>query len=169
VIWELNRMRLALAAALAITLVIPVAHAQTKAATPAKADPNLIIRESQNSVKDTLDKLAKAVESKGAKVVARVDHAAGAKAVGSDMKPMEVLIFGNPKLGTPVLLGNPRAGLDLPLKVLAYEDASGKVFLAYPKPEALRGRYGLKGKDQDANFKAIGDALDGLTGAAIAK
>ncbi len=166
-------MRVLLAATLGLALIasLPALAQAPKAAASAKApsDPNLIIRESQNSVKDTLDKLAKAAEAKGAKIVARVDHAAGAKAVGTDMKPAEVLMFGNPKLGTPVMTGNIRAGIDLPLRVLAWEDAGGKVWVAYPKPLVLQQRYRLKGKDQDANFKAIGDALDGLTGAAITK
>ncbi len=154
----------------------PVATTNPAAAKLVKAptDNNLVIRESANSVKDTLDKLAKAAEAKGAKVVARVDHAAGAKAVGAEMKPTEVLMFGNPKLGTPVMLGNVRAGLDLPLKVLAWEDATGKVWVAYTKPAVLQSRYRLVGKDaagkeQAANFKAIADALDGLTGAATSK
>jgi uncharacterized protein (DUF302 family) len=149
----------------------PAAAAPVKAAKPAKAptDPNMIIRESQNSVKDSLDKLATAAEAKGAKVVARVDHAKGAAGVGSVMKPSEVLIFGNPKLGTPPMLANPRMGLDLPLKVLAYEDGAGKVWLVYPKPSSLQARYKLKAKDQAENFKAIADALDGLTTAAAAK
>ena len=145
--------------------------APVKAAKPAKAptDPNLVLRESANSVKDTMDKLAKAVEAKGAKVVARVDHAAGAKVAGVDMKPSEVLIFGNPKLGTPVMAANVRAGIDLPMKVLAYEDAAGKVWVAYTKPGTMQRRYKLTSKEQTASVKAIGDALDGLTGAAIVK
>lgn len=165
----------ALAAALTVGVATSPALSQ-KAAVPAQTgaaktpvEASLVVRESQNTVKDTLDKLAAAAESKGAKVVARVDHAKGAAAVGAIMKPSEVLMFGNPKLGTPPMLANPRAGLDLPLKVLAYEDAAGKVWIVYPKASNLQSRYRLKGKDQDANFKAIADALDGLTGAAAAK
>jgi uncharacterized protein (DUF302 family) len=159
------------AVAACLVLATP-AVAQPKPAKPVEQKPeaSLLMRQSQNSVKDTLDKLATAAEAKGAKVVARVDHAKGAAAVGTTMKPSEVLIFGNPKLGTPVMVANPRMGLDLPLKVLAYEDADGKVWLAYPKASSLRSRYRLDGKkDQDANFKAIADALDGLTAAAAAK
>jgi uncharacterized protein (DUF302 family) len=150
------------------TATTPAAATPTKPAKP-PTDPNMVIRESKNSVKETLDKLAKAVEAKGAKVVARVDHAAGAKAVGQEMKPTEVLIFGNPKLGTPLMVGNVRSGLDLPLKVLAWEDGAGKVWVGYTKPSVLQSRYRLTAKDQAANFKAVSDALDGLTGAAIEK
>jgi uncharacterized protein (DUF302 family) len=170
-------MRLLTLLALASVFSLPALAQTPKVVDVAKAaktvrppsEPNMVIRESGNSVKETLDKLAKAVEAKGAKVVARVDHAAGAKSVGTDMKPTEVLIFGNPKLGTPVMTGNIRAGLDLPLKVLAWEDAAGKVWVGYTKPAVLQSRYRLTGKEQTANFKAIADALDGLTAAAIAK
>jgi uncharacterized protein (DUF302 family) len=169
-------MIFAAAAMAALGIAISAAPAQpTKAAKPASAaakapaDPSLVIRASANSVKDTLDRLAAAAEAKGAKVVARVDHAAGAKAVGSQMRATEVLVFGNPKLGTPLMLANPRAGLDLPLKVLAYEDTAGQVWLVYTKPAILQQRYRLKGKDADAAVKAVAAALDGLAGAAVAK
>jgi uncharacterized protein (DUF302 family) len=68
-----------------------------------------------------------------------------------------------------VMLGNPRAGLDLPLKVLAYEDGAGKVWLVYPQPAILQKRYRLKGAEQDANFKAIAGALERLTSSAATK
>jgi uncharacterized protein (DUF302 family) len=125
---------------------------------------DVVIKPSTRSVKETIDALAQAVEAAGAKVVARVDHAAGAKAVGADMKPAEVLIFGNPKLGTPLIQANPRAGLDLPMKVLAYEDASGKVWIVTTRPSALKARYGIKGRDDV--ITAMSGALDKLTGAA---
>jgi uncharacterized protein (DUF302 family) len=160
------------AAAVAAFGSAAIAQTAVKAAKPTKPAPveaSLMVRESQNSVKDTIDKLAAAAEAKGARVVARVDHAKGAAAVGTPIKPSEVLIFGNPKLGTPPMLANPRVGLDLPLKVLAYEDAAGKVWVVYPKASSMQARYRLKGKDQDANFKAISDALDGLTTAAATK
>ena len=137
------------------------------AATPAPARPvgELIVKASTRSVKESIDALVQAVEAAGAKVVARVDHAAGAKAVGSEMRPSEVLIFGNPKLGTPLMTANPRAGLDLPMKVLAYEDQAGKVWIVTTRPSALKARYGIKGRDDV--FTAMGAALDKLTGAAV--
>jgi uncharacterized protein (DUF302 family) len=128
---------------------------------------DLVVAESKLSVKDSLDAMAKAVESKGAKVVARVDHAAGAKAVGMDLKPSEVIIFGNPKLGTPLMQSKPEIGLDLPLKALAWQDASGKVFVAYTNPDALKARYGIK--DKDDVFKAMAGALAGFSAAATGK
>jgi len=133
-------------------------------ALPALADAGLTIVESKRSVKDTLDAMAKALEEKGIKVVARVDHAAGAKAAGLELRPSEVLIFGSPKLGTPLMQSKPEIGIDLPMKALAWQDASGKVFLAYTKPEALKARYGIAGKDEV--FKAMAGALAAFTAGA---
>lgn len=135
------------------------------AAMPVTAGEALVVKESALSVKDTLDALAKAIEAKGLKVFARVDHAAGAKAAGLDMAPAEVLMFGNPKLGTPLMQAKPEIGLDLPLKVLAWQDTSGKVRIGYTDPEALKARYGIAGKDEV--FATMAKALDGLTTAAI--
>ena len=90
------------------------------------ADGELVIRESKYSVKETIDRLAKELASKGVKVAARIDHSAGAKSVGMELKPAEVLVFGNPKLGTPLMQTAPMIGLDLPMKMLAWQDANGK-------------------------------------------
>jgi uncharacterized protein (DUF302 family) len=131
------------------------------------AEPALIVKESRLGVKETLDALAAALEAKGIKVAARIDHAAGAKAAGMELRPAEVIIFGNPKLGTPLMQADQRAGLDLPMKVLAWQDASGKVFIGYADPAALKARYQLDG--QDAVLAAMTQALDGLTNAAAGK
>jgi uncharacterized protein (DUF302 family) len=144
-----------LAAALSFAIVMPA---------QARIDGDLLVKPSTRGVKESIDALAAAVEAAGAKVVARVDHAAGAKAAGAEMKPSEVLIFGNPKLGTPLIQANPRAGLDLPMKVLAYEDAKGKVWIITTRAAALRSRYGIKGKDDV--ITAMTGALDKLTSAA---
>nr|WP_231125846.1 DUF302 domain-containing protein [Roseovarius gahaiensis] len=82
-----------------------------------------------------MDALEAAVTGAGATVFARVDHAAGAANVDMELAPSELLIFGNPKLGTTAMQDNPLAGLYLPLKVLVYEDAQGQVWLAYEDPE----------------------------------
>ena len=133
----------------------------------AHAASDLVVKESRLSVKDTIDALAKALEAKGIKVVARVDHAAGAKAVAMQLPPTEVLIFGNPQLGTPLMQSNPQIGLDLPMKALAYTDKAGKVMIAYTNPDALKARYGIT--DRDAQFKAMTGALDAFTAAATGK
>jgi uncharacterized protein (DUF302 family) len=135
------------------------------AAVPAEAGEALVVKESTLSVKETIDALAKALEAKGIKVVARVDHAAGAKAAGMEMAPAEVIMFGNPKLGTPLMQANPQIGADLPMKVLAWQDAGGKVHVGYTSPDALKARYGIAGKDEV--FATMAKALDGLTGEAV--
>ncbi len=125
---------------------------------------DMVTLESKFSVKETLDRLAGALEQKGIKVAARIDHAAGAKLVGMELPPTEVLLFGNPKLGTPLMQSNPMIGLDLPMKVLAWQDAAGKVWLGYAAPDALKARYGIA--DRDDAFKMMAGALSGLTKAA---
>lgn len=87
-----------------------------------------------HDVAATMDALVDAVEGAGATVFARVDHAGGAAGVGMDLPPSQLLIFGNPKLGTPAMQDDALAGLFLPLKVLVYEDRSGKTWLVYENP-----------------------------------
>ncbi len=130
---------------------------------PALAE-NLVTTESKHGVKETLDRLTATLDKRGIKPVARVDHAAGAKVVGMELPPTEVLIFGNPKLGTPLMQSNPEIGIDLPMKVLAWQDKAGKVWIAYTAPDALRARHGIK--DRDEVFEAMATALQGLTKAA---
>lgn len=123
----------------------------------AAASDNLIVRESKHSVAETIDRLAKAVEAAGAKVVARVDHAKAAKAAGMELRPTEVLLFGNPKLGTPLMQSNPRIGLELPMKAVAWADAGGKVWLGYTDAASLKSRFSIA--DKDEVFKTMAGAL----------
>ena len=136
-------------------------------ALPALAKaPSLVTIESKSSVKDTGDKLVKALEEKGIKVAARIDHAAGAKAAGLDLPPTEVIMFGNPKLGTPLMQSERTAGLDLPMKVLIWQDAKGKVWVGYLSPAQLKARYAIKGNDEV--LKTMAGALDAFAKAATA-
>ena len=96
---------------------------------------------SKHNVKDTMDRFEKIVTKQGFTVFARVDHRAGAKGVGLDMNDAEVLIFGNPKGGTMIMKLDPAAGLDLPLRVLAYTDNEGKTWLSYHNPQGLKNSY----------------------------
>lgn len=136
-------------------------------ASPAAASDDLVRKESAHSVAGTIDKLAAIVEQKGAKVFARIDHAKGADAVGKDLRPTETLIFGNPKIGTPVMELSQEAGLDLPLRALAYEDDAGKVWLVYRQPAAMAAAHGLDGSAPA--FQPMTKAIDGLTTAATSK
>lgn len=136
------------------------------ASTTASA-AELITKKSPHSVSVTIDKLKKAVEKAGAKVFARVDHAAGAKKVGSKLRPTQMLMFGNPKLGTPAMLASQSAGLDLPIRVVAYKDKKGDVYLAYHAPSTLAKTHGIPA-DAEVIKKMTG-ALKKLTDAAIKK
>ncbi len=94
-------------------------------------------------VREALDRLETALRARGVTIFARIDHAAGAASVGMDLRPTELLIFGNPKAGTPLMQANQAIGLDLPLKILAWEDEAAKVWLSYNDPHWLARRYGL--------------------------
>jgi uncharacterized protein (DUF302 family) len=134
--------------------------------SPVQAESTMITKKSSHSVKVTLDRLEAALKEKGISVATRWDHAGAAKGVGMPLRPMEVLIFGNPKLGTPLMQSNPHAGVDLPLKVLAWEDDKGLVWVGYTKPDALAARYKIR--NQGEVIKQIAGALDGLTNQATA-
>ena len=127
----------------------------------------MVTKKSPHSVSVTIDNLAAAVENAGARVFVRIDHAAGASSVGMELRPTQLLIFGNPKLGTPALQVSQTSGLDLPLRVVAYEDANGQVFLAYHSPSQLSQDHGIP---SDAEvLKKMAGALDKLTNKAIAQ
>ncbi|MFL6834036.1 MAG: DUF302 domain-containing protein [Xanthobacteraceae bacterium] len=120
----------------------------------------LVALESKYDVKETLDRLAAELDKRGIKVAARIDHAAGAKAVGMELPPIEVLMFGNPRLGTPLMQSAPAIGIDLPMKVLAWQDKAGKVWIGYTAPETLKARHDIS--DRDEVFRLMAAALDGL-------
>jgi uncharacterized protein (DUF302 family) len=112
---------------------------------------------------DTMNRLETAVKAKGMTVFARIDHAAGAAAVALPLRPTELLIFGNAKGGTPLMQSVQTIGIDLPLKALVWQDASGKTWLSYNDPEWLAKRHGLGG-ETEAAVKMMTGAL-----AAVAK
>jgi uncharacterized protein (DUF302 family) len=103
----------------------------------------IITKSSGYSVAETLDKLEGLLREKGIKVFARIDHSGEAKNAGLEMAPTQLLIFGNPKGGTPIMVACPTAAIDLPLKALAWQDAEGKVWLSYNDPEYLKRRFNL--------------------------
>ena len=108
------------------------------AATSAQS-AEIVEKSSPHSVDETMNRLVAAVEKAGAKVFARVDHAAGAASVGTELAPTQALIFGNPKVGTPVMQQNAAAGLDLPMRVVVYTGEDGATRVAYHAPDAARG------------------------------
>lgn len=125
----------------------------------------LIAIPSSHSVKDTLDRLEAALKSKGIQVFARVDHGAGAAAVGMSLRPTELLVFGHPKGGTPLMEARQTVGIDLPLKALAWQDAAGKVWLAYNDMHWLAKRHNL-GPEAAGAVDALAQVLAGLAQAA---
>jgi uncharacterized protein (DUF302 family) len=147
---------IALAASLSFA-AFSTSHAQT-----ASAD-GLITVISSLSAKATMDKLEATVKERGLNVFARIDHAAGAARVNKTLAPTELLIFGNPQGGTPLMGCAQTAGIDLPLKALVWQDASGKVMLSYNDPAYLAKRHNAPNCPVVPNMKA---ALEGLAKAA---
>ena len=119
-------------------------------ATPlvSSAADGMITIKSAHGVATTIDKLQAVVESKGMGVFGRVDHAAGATKAGIELPPTQLLIFGNPKAGTPLMKCSRSIAIDLPQKALAWEDADGVVWLAYNDPEYLKARHATEGCDK---------------------
>jgi uncharacterized protein (DUF302 family) len=103
----------------------------------------IVSKASTHSVSETLDKLEAILHEKGIEVFARIDHGAGAKKAGLEMPPTQLLIFGSPRAGTPIMLKSPAAAIDLPLKALAWQDGQGRVWLSYNDPAYLKRRYDL--------------------------
>jgi uncharacterized protein (DUF302 family) len=106
-------------------------------------NPGLIRLPSRHSVAATIDRLAASLEQRNILVFARIDFSGDAARAGLAMRPQQMLIFGNPKAGTPLMLQAPEAGLDLPLKALAWEDADGRVWVAYNDPQYIVRRHGI--------------------------
>ena len=116
-------------------------------AAPALSQSALIAVKSAHDVPTTVARLENAIQSRGAAVVAKVDHAAGAKSVGQELRPTVVVIFGNPRLGTPLMQSNQQAGLDLPMRIAVWQDAQGAVWLGYAPPKDLAERHAIKDRD----------------------
>ena len=135
------------------------------AAAAAAAD-GLVRMKSAHPPKATLDRLEKLVTEKGMTVFARVDHAAGAAKAGKSLRPTELLIFGNPQGGTPLMECAQSAGIDLPMKALAWEDAKGQSWVGYNDPAWIAQRHKTPKCAAAANLKK---ALGSFVGAAAAK
>ncbi|HEY1864367.1 MAG TPA: DUF302 domain-containing protein [Roseiarcus sp.] len=112
-------------------------------ALPMQKEKGIVKIPSHHSVGETVDKLKTILESKGVTLFAVIDHSDEAEKVGMKMPPTKLLIFGNPKGGTPLMQAAPSAAIDLPLKILVAEDAQGNVWISYNSPEYLKERHGL--------------------------
>jgi uncharacterized protein (DUF302 family) len=129
------------------------------------AAQGLLTIQSSYGPKDTMDRLEAEVKAKGMTVFARIDHAAGAAGIGLSLRPTELLIFGNAKGGTPLMQSVQTIGIDLPLKALVWQDASGKTWLSYNDPAWLAERHGLSG-EATAAVTMMTSALDAVAKAA---
>ena len=109
----------------------------------AQSDKGIIDKASNHSVDETVEKLKGILQAKGVALFALVDHSGEAAKVGMKMRPTKLLIFGNPKAGTPLMVAAPSSAIDLPLKILIWEDAQGKVWVSYNSPAYLQERHGF--------------------------
>jgi len=128
------------------------------------ADSGLTTVKSAHSVADSLDKLEKVLASAGMNVFGRINHAEGAMKAGMELRPTELLIFGNPKVGTPLMKCSQSIAIDLPQKMLAWEDESGQVWLGYNDPAHLKARHATEGCDKV--FEKVSGALAKFAAAA---
>lgn len=103
---------------------------------------------SRSDPKTTMDRFVSAAEKRGIGILARIDHAAAAQEAGLALRPTELLVFGNPKVGTALMQAQQTAGIDLPLKALVWLDESGRTWLAYENPGWIAERHGIMGADK---------------------
>lgn len=132
-------------------------------ALPAAA-AELVKKQSPHSVGETLDRLEAVLAEKDIGVMARIDHQANAVSVDMDLRPTQLLIFGNPAIGTKLMQAEQTLGIELPMKALAYEDAEGQVWIAYEDPAVFAERRGLAPGHEVVG--KVSGALDALTSAA---
>jgi uncharacterized protein (DUF302 family) len=123
----------------------------------------LVTLPSKHGPKETMDRLAALVAEKGLTVLARIDHAGAAAKAGLVLRPTEVLIFGNPKGGTPLMQSAQTAGIDLPLKALVWQDADGKTWLSYNDPAWIARRHGAEAPTLAAMTAALAAVAQAVT------
>ncbi len=150
-----------------IAAVLALAFAFVPIGTAKAESQGMIVKQSAFGVGKTLDRMGIAMERAGIKVFARINHGKAAKSVGQEIGDIQLMVFGNPKLGSPLMASNPTIGIDLPLKVVAWKDAAGKVWLGVNDPAHLAARHGIT--DKDAVFKKMTGALNSFMGIATTK
>jgi uncharacterized protein (DUF302 family) len=119
----------------------------------------VVSKPSAHSVEETVDRLEAVLREKNIHIFVRIDQRAEAEKAGIEMPAMELLIFGNPKGGTPLMIAEPTVGIDLPLKAMAWEDRDGKVWLSYNAPEYLQDRFSIS-EDLIKNISVIGGVIE---------
>jgi len=128
---------------------------------PVFPDNGMVHLSSPHSFRETLQRLDAALQSRGLTVFARIDHSGEAEKVGLKMHPTQVIVFGSPKGGTPLMVASPTLAIDLPLKALVWEDAGGKVWVSYNTAEYLKHRHNIP-DDLVKNIAVIGPLLQGV-------
>lgn len=113
-----------------------------------QASEGLVVVQSQHDVATTADRLEAALVEKGMTIMNRIDHAGGAASAGLELRPTQLVIFGNPRVGTPLMQCAQGVAIDLPQKALIWEDANGEVWLGYNDPQYLSSRHGIEGCDE---------------------
>jgi uncharacterized protein (DUF302 family) len=134
--------------------------------SPALADPGLVSLRSPHPVPRTVERLEAELKARDLALVAKVDHAAAAAKVGAKLRPTVLLVFGNPRAGTPLLQCAQTAGIDLPQKALVWEDEKGQAWLSFNDPRYVASRHGMRGCDEAIRKMAAG--LEALAAAAVA-
>jgi uncharacterized protein (DUF302 family) len=132
----------------------------------ATATHGLVALKSPLNPAETMGRLEAEVKKRNLVVVARIDHAAAAQRIGQTLRPTELLIFGNPQAGTPLMLCAQLTGIDLPMKALVWADAAGQTWLGYNDPQWLMHRHGQR---DCAPAEQVGKALAGIAAAVVAK
>lgn len=130
----------------------------------AQASEEHTVKQSRYSVGETLDRLEKVLKEKGVIIFSRIYHSVGAKKVNIPMRPTQLLIFGKPVVGSPLINENPLVALDLPMKVLAWQDEKGQTWLAYLNPSELQKRHNIQNNELINKMK---NALNNLTNQAL--
>ena len=136
-------------------------------ASVAFTENGLVTVRSNHSVRETGNRLETILEAKGMRIVARINHAAGAASVDMNLRPTELLIFGNPAVGTPLMQGAQTVAIDLPQKMLIWEDESGVIWLGYNDPEYLAQRHDIQGREE--NIRKVAGALANFAKAATSE
>ena len=129
-----------------------------------QASEKYTVKQSRYSVGESLDRLESILKEKGVIIFSRIFHSLGAKKAGIPMRPTQLLIFGKPKVGSPLINENPLVALDLPMKVLAWQDEKGQTWLAYLNPTELQSRHNIR---NNVHLEKMKKALNTLTNQAL--
>ncbi|MEL7352371.1 MAG: DUF302 domain-containing protein [Cyanobacteria bacterium P01_A01_bin.116] len=152
---------------IALLFIAMAVGSRPGASLPVPSPTGLVIKQSPHSVEDTQQRFVSILEERGLNVFATIDHAQNAEGAGLSLRPTRVVIFGNPKLGTPLMECGPSLAIDLPQKMLIWEGDDGQVQIAYNDPRYLGGRHQL-GACGNEVIQTIAGALDNFSNGAIA-